>query len=159
MVAFLQAYWPALMWVLAAVIAAIIEAETCDMVSIWFVPGAIVAMLLSFLSVPLWVQGVVFAGLSAVTLTVVHTALKKYLPKKGETKTNVDALVGTRGIVLEDIDNLKGTGCVKLQSLEWTARAKEEDLIIPKGSVVYVADVQGVKLICQTQDPNQTAET
>ncbi len=148
MVEFLTAYWPALMWVFVAVVAAVIEAETCDMVSIWFVPGAIVSMLLSFLDIPLWVQCVVFAALSAVTLVLVHTVLKKYLPKRKETKTNVDALIGQRGIVTEEINNLQATGCVKLQGLEWTARSEEEGLTIPVGSVVTVSDVKGVKLIC-----------
>ncbi len=149
MVEFLMTYGPALFWVAVATVAVIVESQTCELISIWFVPGAVVAMVLSFFGVEFWIQAVVFVALSAVTLTLVHTALKKYLPKRKETKTNVDALIGVKGIVEEDIDNIREAGSVKVKGLVWTARSVEDDVLIPKGSVVTVEKISGVKLICK----------
>ena len=148
---FLAAYGPALFWVLVATAAAIIESQTCDLISIWFVPGAVVAMLLAFFDVAFWVQAVVFISISAVTLTLVHTVLKKYMPKKKEHKMNVDAMIGARGIVEEEIDNIREKGSVKVRGLIWTARSANDEVTIPAGSVVTVMQVSGVKLICKVQ--------
>jgi hypothetical protein len=45
---FFAEYGLALFWVAIIAIAAVVEAETCDLVAIWFVPGAITAMILAF---------------------------------------------------------------------------------------------------------------
>ena len=50
------------------------------------------------------------------------------------------------GVVCEDIDNLAGTGAVKLDGKEWTARS-DSGANIPSGSVVKVRRIEGVKLI------------
>ena len=146
---FLMTYGPALFWVIVATAAVIVESQTCELISIWFLPGAVIAMVLSFFGVEFWIQAVVFVAFSALTLTLVHTALKKYLPKRKETKTNVDAMIGVKGIVEEEIDNLHETGSVKVKGLVWTARSADENVLIPKGSIVTVEKIVGVKLICR----------
>lgn len=153
---FFMNYGPALFWVAVATVAVIVESQTCELISIWFVPGAIIAMVLSFFGVEFWIQTVVFVAFSAVTLTLVHTALKKYLPKRKETKTNVDALIGVKGIVEEDVDNIRETGSVKVRGLVWTARSTDDAIVIQKGSVVTVQEIVGVKMICQIDSAKET---
>ena len=46
------------------------------------------------------------------------------------------------------IDNLKAEGQVTIRGMEWSARAKDDN-IIEKGKVVRVISVEGVKLIVE----------
>jgi membrane protein implicated in regulation of membrane protease activity len=99
--------------------------------------------------VELWIQAVVFIAVSAVSLTLFFTVFKKRIPKKEAIPTNVDALIGAKGIVEEKIDNIRETGSVKLRGLIWSARSADEAVVIEAGSIVTVKEIVGVKLICQ----------
>ena len=140
----------AFFWLFVAIAAAVVEGMTCDLVSVWFVPGALVAMLISLL-LPnlLWLQIAVFLILSVTVLILSRTVWKKHLPQSKLTKTNVDAIIGRHGIVEETINNIHETGSVKVNSLVWTARSVDDTVEIPAGSVVTVREVAGVKLICE----------
>ena len=52
-------------------------------------------------------------------------------------------------MVTETIENLKGTGRVKLNGVDWTARTREDGCVIPVDTVVAIQEVQGVKLIVE----------
>ena len=149
--AFFAEYGFALFWVAVIAIAAIAEAETCDLVAIWFIPGALISMIMAFCGVDFWIQAVVFIAISAAILTLFFTVFKKRIPRKTEHKTNADALIGARGIVEEEIDNIHETGSVKLRGLVWSARSADDSVKIPVGSVVLVKEIAGVKLICEPE--------
>lgn len=149
MLEFFAEYGFAMFWVVVIALAAAVEAETCDLIAIWFVPGALLAMILAFCDVEFWLQAVVFIALSAAILTLFFTVFKKRIPKKKTHPTNVDALIGAKGIVEEKIDNLRETGSVKLRGLVWTARSSDEAVTIEAGSIVTVKEIAGVKLICE----------
>jgi len=61
------------------------------------------------------------------------------------THTNADRFLGTKGLVVESIDNLQGVGAVRLEGLVWSARS-ESGSSIPNGSVVRVLRMEGVKV-------------
>ena len=136
-------------WLLVAITAAVVEGFTCDLVSIWFVPGALSAMLLSLFVHSVWWQIAVFLALSVTTLVLAKTVFKKHLPQSKPSRMNADALIGAHGIVEEDIDNLRETGSVKVKSLVWTARSTDDAVTIPAGSLVMIREIRGVKLICE----------
>ena len=142
-------------WLFLAIGAAVVEGVTWGLVSIWFVPGALAAMLLSLFVDSVWLQIFVFLVFSVLTMVLTKTVLKKYLPQNRSAKTNADALIGTHGIVEEEIDNIKETGSVKLRGMMWTARSADEAVVIPAGTVVTVCEITGVKLICKPR--NETA--
>jgi membrane protein implicated in regulation of membrane protease activity len=60
-------------------------------------------------------------------------------------KTNVEALLGQKGIVLQEVAPLK-YGRVKVGGEDWAAVPAGE-FTIPVGTVVVVKGYQGVKLI------------
>ena len=151
---FLIEYGAALTWVAVAIAAAVVEGSTCDLVSIWFVPGALSAMLLSLVTDSIGWQIGLFLVVSGVMLVLAKTAFKKYLPQSKPVKTNADALVGTHGVVEEEINNLRETGSVKVKALVWTARSTDDAVIIPAGSLVTVCEIRGVKLICKPMESN-----
>lgn len=136
-------------WLLIAIAAAVVEVYTCDLVSIWFVPGALAAMLLSLFVHSVWWQIAVFLALSVTTLVLAKTVFKKHLPQSKPNRMNADALIGSHGIVEETVDNLRETGSVKVKSLVWTARSTDDAVTIPAGSLVTIREIRGVKLICE----------
>ncbi len=143
-------------WLFVAIAAAVVEGMTCDLVSIWFVPGALAAMLLSLFVDSVWWQIAIFLALSVTVLVLTKTVFKKYLPQSKPSSTNADALIGTHGIVEEEIDNLRETGSVKVKALVWTARSTDDSVTIPAGTVVMIREISGVKLICEPQVKKET---
>ena len=68
---------------------------------------------------------------------------------RGVTKTNVESLIGCTAVVTEEISNLSQTGQVRINDIDWLARAKDNDCMIPKDAVVKILEVHGVKLIVE----------
>ena len=138
----------ALCWLLLAAIFIVIEIITLGLTTIWFAGGAFIAALAGLAGVNLMIQIALFLVVSIVLLILTRPIAVKYLDSKTE-KTNAEALIGQRAVVLQQIDNLKGNGQVKVNGLEWTARAKEDGMIIPEGDIVTILEIQGVKLIVE----------
>jgi membrane protein implicated in regulation of membrane protease activity len=137
-------YTAAMVW-FVLMVAFIIAEAACPfhLISVWFAAGALVATVVSLLGGPVWLQTVVFLVVSGTLLIALWPFVKKFLNPK-LTKTNVDALVGSRGYVTAAIDNLAATGQVKLGAMEWTARSTSGDPIAV-GTLVTVDRIEGVK--------------
>ena len=97
------------------------------------------------LNSPLWLQIVLFAGVSVVVMVLVRPFAVKVLDKS-RAKTNIDELPGQKAEVIETIDNAKGSGTVRLRGVEWMARSVD-DTVIEEGKVVTIQSVSGVKLL------------
>ena len=134
----------AILWLVLMVIFLIVEVSTVSVVSIWFVAGALCAMGVALLGGALWIQCVVFAAVSAILLLSLRPILRKYF-KPRLTPTNADALIGTQGLVTQQVDNLKGTGRIKLGAVDWAARSTGGE-VIPEGTLVKVDKIEGVKV-------------
>lgn len=132
-----------ILWLALMVVFLVTEAATVTMVSLWFAAGALVAMVASLLHAPVWLQLVLFLGVSAVLLACLRPMVKKHFTPK-LSKTNVDAIVDTQGYVTAEINNVAATGTVKLGAMEWTARSTT-GAVIPKGALVKVDKIEGVK--------------
>ena len=133
-----------IIWFCLMVVFLIVEAACpIHLVSIWFAAGSLTAMVVSFLGGPLWLQITVFLAVSCLLLALLWPFIKKFLRPKLE-KTNVDAVIGTRGVVTVTIDNTAAAGQIKLGAMEWTARSTS-GAVIEKGAVVRVDRIEGVK--------------
>ncbi len=135
-------------WLGVIILAVILEASTCALVSIWFIPAAVVSLILSFFPVPLWIQITVFVVCSALLLVFTKVIFKKTLGLK-RVATNADAVIGEEAIVTEPIDNIEGVGQVKVKGQIWTARSYDKDTKYEKGEILNVVAIEGVKLICK----------
>ena len=131
-------------WFGAFVVFLILEAQTVSVVSLWFAAGALAGMVAALCGAPLWLQGVLFVVVSVALLAALRPLVRKYFTPK-LTKTNADALIGTEGVVIEDIHNLNGSGRVKLGGMEWSARSVSGEPI-EKDTVVTVERIEGVKV-------------
>ena len=133
----------AIIWLVLMVIFLVAEALTVSMVSLWFAAGAVVALLLSLLHLQVWVQVVLFFVVSGVLLACLRPMVRRHVAPK-IVPTNVDAIVGTRGIVTAEIDNVCAAGQIKVNGMEWSARSTTGE-IIPEGTLIRVERIEGVK--------------
>ena len=141
----------AICWLAVLIVLLLVEIATLGLTTIWFAGGALVACVAAFLHASIWVQIVLFLVVSVLLLLFTRPVAVRYM-NKNRTKTNVDSMAGKEAVVTEDIDNLKAQGVVQVNGLEWTARAENNQDVIPKGSVVEVTRVDGVKLIVRKRE-------
>ena len=136
------------LWIGVIVLAIIAELLTDQLISIWFVPGAIVATILDFCNVgPVW-QLIVFFVLSGIGIGLAKTVLTKYV-KVGGTKTNIQAIIGESCVVTDKIDNYAGCGQVRIKGQIWSARGVNEDDVFEVGETLKVVAIEGVRVICK----------
>ena len=104
-------------WIAFIDLAIIVEAATSGLVAIWFIPGALVSMLLAILNVELWIQITVFAVITVVMLILSERYFKKMFKIKPHA-TNADAVIGQSAVVTEKICNIGGPGAVNGQGMD-----------------------------------------
>ena len=147
--------WAAITWLAIMVVLLIVEAACpFHLVSIWFAAGALVAMIISMLGGELWLQIIAFCIVSGALLAGLWPFIRKFL-NPHLTKTNVDSVIGTEGIVTADIDNLNAVGQVKLGGMEWTARSTS-GTNIPAGTRIRVDRIEGVKAFVSPAEVKET---
>ena len=135
----------AIVWV-ALMIGFILVEAACPihLVSVWFAAGALVSAIVAQFGGEIWLQVVVFLGVSIGALLLMWRYIVKILnPHK--TKTNIDSVIGSQGYITDHVDNLNATGQVKLGGMYWTARSTE-GVLIPEGTLVQVDRIEGVKV-------------
>lgn len=136
--------WAALIWLILMVMFIMMEASTVAVISSWFAVGSLAAMIVSLLGGALWLQLVVFFAVSCLLLCALRPVLKRFFTPK-LTKTNVDAIVGTTGVVTGQIRNVMSQGQVKLGAMQWSARSTNGE-VIEEGALVRVDRIEGVKV-------------
>lgn len=142
-------------WLVLLIGFIMVEASTVSLVSSWFACGALAALIASSLGAEVWLQVVLFFGVSAVCLALLRPILKKHFTPK-LVKTNVDSVIGSKGYVTAAVDNLAGAGQVKLGAMYWTARSTSGDSI-PEGTLVKVDRIEGVKAFVSPAEEKVTA--
>ena len=140
-------------WVwLGVIVAAIVtEASTFALVAVWFIPSALISLLLSIFKLPLWLQATVFLASSVLLMIFLKPFVKKVL-KVNYSPTNADTVIGKTGTVIEKIDNVAATGAVKIDGKVWTARSERDNITIDEGTLVKAMAIEGVKLICKKEN-------
>ena len=137
-----------IVWIIVAVVIAIIEAFTLGLTTIWFAGGAAVAAIFAGFGAPVIVQVILFAAISLGLLFFTRPLVAKGF-NKTRTLTNSEGLVGKHAYVTEEIDNVKATGKIKVDGMEWTARTKSDGIGIKEGALVSVISIEGVKAIVE----------
>ena len=131
-------------WSLAVAFFVVVEAMTVALVSVWFIGGAVCALIAAALGAGFAVQMVIFVAVSAILLAFVCPAARMRWAKKPE-RTNADRLVGQTAMVTETIDACADTGAVKINGVLWTAKCTTGERI-EKGRHVTIERVEGAKL-------------
>lgn len=132
-------------WIAVMIIMAIFEGLTTQLVSIWFVVGALITAVVSFFVPSFAIQIILFAGISLLCLVVTRPLVRKAKQINFEP-TNADRNIGKVAIVTQEINNNLGTGQVSVGGNTWTARTLKDD-VVPVGAQVKVEAINGVKLM------------
>ena len=128
-------------WLGIIVLLTMIELMTVGLTTIWFVVSGIVALLLSFIIEDFLIQFAVFVILGIVLLITTRPILLKLLIKEKE-KTNIDRIVGMKGIVIKEV-NKDEEGEVKVDGKVWRAYSNDS---IKKDAIIKVLKINGTKL-------------
>lgn len=132
-------------WVIIGVIFIIGEIFTAGFFLIWFGIAAILAGVIAFFELSVIWQGVAFVIISAILLAGTRRLAERYT-KKQPPGVGADRLIGKVGVALEEIDNDKNTGRVRIDEEQWRAESLEGD-IITKDSNVQVIKLEGTHVV------------
>ena len=137
----------ALFWIGAVIVFGVVEALTAGLVSIWFVVGAVGALIASLLTDSIVAQSVVFLAVSAIALAATRPLVKK-LTKRTPEATNLDRVLGMTARVTEQVD--AESGAVYVDGKTWSAHSADGS-VIPAGAQVRVERMEGVKLLVKQE--------
>ena len=141
------------LWLVLLIVFAVLEASTVSLVSIWFMGGALTALIAALCGAEIWLQVVRFLAVS-IALRLCLRPLSKKLLKKRKVATNANSNIGKTAVVTETIDNLRGTGAVKISGVEWSARSVD-DSVLEKDAVVRILRIEGVKVCVERAEKKE----
>ena len=139
-----------IIWLVVFVVSIIIEAVTAELVSIFFCAGSLVALIVSFIpGVDWWVETVLFVVISGASLLGLRPLMKKFLNKE-KRATNVDEMIGRRGVMLKGCDEFNA-GEIKINGVVWTAINLVDNEEIKENEKVVIVGIDGNKLIVKKE--------
>ncbi len=136
------------LWLIIIFILIVAEVSTVNLVSIWFIASGIVSLIISIFYDNFFVQFAVFVVLGVILLLTTRKFLEKLMKTKGNTKTNLDRILGSTAIVTEPLTKNE-VGEVKVDGKKWSAISKEH---LEVGEEVIVESIDGVKLIVRKKE-------
>lgn len=136
-----------IVWVALAILLIVVEALTMGLTTVWFAGGALAALVVSLLGGGIPLQVGVFALVSLVLLAFTR---KIFVGKMnvGSTKNNVEAIIGTKGIVRSMVKPYE-MGEVFVDGKIWSCICKDNSQTIEEGTEIRVVAIEGVKLIVE----------
>jgi membrane protein implicated in regulation of membrane protease activity len=132
-------------WMAIAAFFVIAEIFTMGFALLWFGIGAAVAGILALFGFGVGWQLASFIVVSGVLFAISRSFAEKFT-KKQPPGVGADRFIQKKGVVTEEIDNLKNTGRVRIGKDEWRADS-ETDEVIPMGKTVEVTRVDGTHLV------------
>ena len=147
--------WEAIFWLAAMVVFIAAEAMTVSLVSIWFALGALGAILTALLGGGIALQVTVFLALAIVLLIFLRSVVRKHF-NPHITRTNIDSVIGSTGIVITPVNNIAALGQVQIGGVEWSARSTSGSHI-PAGALVKVDKIEGVKVFVSVAEESPVA--
>lgn len=139
----MESWMLSVLWAVVAVAALIVELSTTALVSIWFVAGALGALVMSLMGLSLWVQAGVFAGISLLLFGV----CRQWLEDHFRPRPSVPSLIGHTGFVSTPI--VGGAGRVTVSGKDWKASSDQD---LEAGTPVKVIALKGVTLTVQQME-------
>ena len=135
-------------WLGIIVLAMVVEVASEELISIWFIPGAIVAIIFDMFWTDLIWQVIIFLAISIAGIVFGRRYFASHNDAQA-TKTNIEAIIGEKCLVIEKINNFAGCGQVKVKGNVWSARGVSDEDEFEAGEVLRIVAIEGVKLICK----------
>ena len=128
-------------WVILAAALAVGEVLTLGFLLGMLALAAVVAGVVAAVGGGVVLQLVVFIVASLASLALVRPIAKRHLRTPASIRTGTAALVGSKALVTERVDDLGGQ--VKIGGEVWSARAFMDGQVIEPGTRVEVAKIEG----------------
>ena len=129
-----------LVWTAIGILLLLIEISTPNLVTIWFVPSAVVTAILSLVVGNVYLQLVLFIVLSALCLLLSKKVYKRI--KKTEEVNPNDRLIGVTAKVVEGLS--QNDGKVLVGDVYWRAVCDEQ---VGVDELVVVKEIKGTTLV------------
>ena len=143
-------------WIVAALALFGIEATTVSFVALYFGVGALASALVAAVGGGLALQLLVFSLVSVLTLLATRRWVSRSLTRVPVARSNVNSLVGRRGVVTHAITAAAGRGQIRVGTEFWSARPYIESGDIPEGETVEVLSIEGVTALVMPLDRQLT---
>lgn len=130
-----------ILWMIAAVALGTAEVFTLTLSLGLLAVAALVAGIAGALGMGVIVQIPAFAVTAVAGLVVVRPIARRHLYQAPPLRSGVAALVGKSAVVVTEVTGEDGR--IKLSGEEWSARAIDEDHVIPAGTRVDVVEIEG----------------
>lgn len=134
-----------MIWLIIGIALVVAEVLSGDLVLLMLGLGALAAAGSAGITGNAIIDVGVFAVASIGLLVLARPALKRRFLSGPGVKTNTDALVGARAIVLSTVDDQSGQ--VKLAGDVWSARSFTGDQVIQTGASVTVVEISGATAV------------
>jgi membrane protein implicated in regulation of membrane protease activity len=145
---------PALLWMIAALVAVGVEIFTVDLTFGLIAVGAGSAAIAAAIGAPLWAQAVIGVGVSVAGIAFVRPVALRHLRKTTAlTRTGVDALPGSRARAVSEVT--RDDGRISLKGEIWSARLDLDVTSdpVPDGADVMVTRIDGATALVYPVDP------
>jgi membrane protein implicated in regulation of membrane protease activity len=137
-------------WLVAAAALVVAEYFTLTLAFGLLAAAALVAAIVAGLGGALLAQVLAFAITAAVGLLIVRPIARRQMTHPPLVREGSYALVGKKAVVLEEITDTRGL--IKLSGEVWSARAFDENQVIPPGTLVDVMEIEGATAIVYPRD-------
>jgi membrane protein implicated in regulation of membrane protease activity len=129
-------------WLALSIGLGLAEMFSLDLILAMLAAGAVIGMVAALLGLPVFVQILAALAASTAMLAFVRPAFVKRLHGGPELSLGHGKLVGTRGLVTEEITGL-APGRIKAGGELWTALPYDENLRIAPGETVEILQIKG----------------
>lgn len=137
-----------LIWMAVAAAFIIGEIFTLGFFLLWFGIGAAVAGILAIFGLGGSWQWGAFAVVSGV-LFVLSRRFAERFSKKQPPGIGADRFIDKKGVVLEEVDNIKNSGRIRMGKEEWRAESDTGEVILV-GKMVEVTRLVGTHVVVKT---------
>ena len=132
-------------WLTAAVALGVAEAFTLTLAFGLLAAAALIAAIVAGVGGSLLLQVLAFAITAGVGLVIVRPIARRQMTHPSLVREGSYALVGKKAVVIEEVTGTQGL--IKLSGEVWSARALDEDQVIPVGTAVDVMEIDGATAI------------
>ena len=132
-------------WLIAAAALGVAEYFTLTLAFGLLAAAALVAAVVAGMGGALLAQVLAFTITAAVGLLVVRPIARRQMTRTPLVREGSYALVGKKAVVIEEVTGTQGL--IKLSGEVWSARALDEDQVIPVGASVDVMEIDGATAI------------
>jgi membrane protein implicated in regulation of membrane protease activity len=129
-------------WLALSIVLGVAEMFSLDLILAMLAAGAVVGMVAAIIGLPVAVQVIAALAASVAMLALVRPAFVKRLHSGPELALGHGKLVGTRGLVTEEITGLSA-GRIKAGGEIWSALPYDENLRIAPGETVEILQIKG----------------